>query len=60
MAELPAKPTSRPSVDPRFAKYSGTRMPTFRSSWEMAYAAALDKSPSVKSWASEADRKSVV
>lgn len=53
MAELPTGPTARASIDPRFVKYSGTRKPTFRSSWEMAYAGALDKSPSVKSWASE-------
>jgi hypothetical protein len=44
---------TRQSIDPRFAKYSGHKIPTFRSSWETAYAGALERSPAVKSWSSE-------
>jgi hypothetical protein len=53
MENLPQTPSARQSVDPRFKKYSGHRIPTFRSSWETAYAGALDRSPNVRSWASE-------
>lgn len=53
MAVLPNTPTVRKSIDPRFVKYSGHKIPTFRSSWETAYAGALERSPSVKSWSSE-------
>ena len=35
-------------------KYSGTRMPTFRSSWEYTFMKFCDEHPSVSQWASEA------
>jgi len=54
MSENVSVPRLRQSVDPRFTKYAGNRLPVFRSSWELAYAAAVDRSPSVKSWSSEA------
>ena len=36
-----------------FTKYMGKKKPTFRSSWEKAYALALETSPTVKAWDSE-------
>jgi len=35
-------------------KYSGTRMPTYRSSWEYTFMKFCDEHPSVSRWASEA------
>ena len=35
-------------------KYSGTRMPTYRSSWEFTFMKFCDEHPSVSQWASEA------
>ena len=35
-------------------KYSGTRMPTYRSSWEYTFMKFCDEHPSVSQWASEA------
>ena len=35
-------------------KYSGTRMPTYRSSWEYTFMKFFDEHPSVSQWASEA------
>lgn len=40
-------------IDPRFSKYIGRKNPTFRSSWESAFAVTIDRSLSVKGWASE-------
>jgi hypothetical protein len=37
-------------------KYVGTRPPTFRSSWEMAFMRLLDEHPFVINWASESIR----
>jgi len=34
-------------------KYVGTRLPTYRSSWEMVFCKMLDEHPGVQSWASE-------
>ena len=44
---------TKASIDPRFAKYCGRKLPTFRSSWEMKYAIALERSLTVRQWASE-------
>ena len=38
-------------------KYSGTRMPTYRSSWEYTFMKFCDEHPSVSQWASEAVQK---
>jgi TnsA endonuclease N terminal len=35
-------------------KYVGTKMPTFRSSWEWSFMRFCDTNPSVQKWASEA------
>ena len=35
-------------------KYSGTRTPTYRSSWEYTFMKFCDEHPSVSQWASEA------
>ena len=35
-------------------KYSGTSMPTYRSSWEYTFMKFCDEHPSVSQWASEA------
>ena len=35
-------------------KYSGTRMPTYRSSWEYTFMKFCDEHPSVSQWACEA------
>ena len=37
-------------------KYSGTKTPTYRSSWEFAFMRFCDEHPSVSQWASEAVR----
>lgn len=37
----------------QFRKFVGKGSPTFRSSWEIAYARRLDTSPTVKAWLSE-------
>lgn len=36
------------------AKYVGTKMPTYRSSWEWSFMRFCDTNPSVQKWASEA------
>ena len=51
---------------PRFAKgkfipknkekYVGTKMPTYRSSWEQAFMRLCDEHPNVYKWASESIR----
>jgi hypothetical protein len=35
-------------------KYVGTKMPTYRSSWEWSFMKFCDSNPSVQKWASEA------
>ena len=37
-------------------KYSGTKTPTYRSSWEFAFMRFCDEHPSVSQWTSEAVR----
>ena len=37
-------------------KYIGTKVPTYRSSWEFAFMRFCDEHPSVSQWASEAIR----
>ena len=36
------------------AKYVGTKMPTYRSSWEWSFMKFCDTNPAVQKWASEA------
>jgi hypothetical protein len=36
------------------AKYVGTKIPTYRSSWEWSFMKFCDTNPSVQKWASEA------
>ena len=47
------EPTASAGIDPRFVKYVGKRKPTFRSSWELAFASTIDRSLAVRGWASE-------